>query len=114
MNEKLRKEILARDGKCRLCDSVRRLDVHHIRDIIGDAYETEIPDLLIVLCRKCHQELHHSTGRRKWAIRRKLLLLYGMDIGFCGLPRWVRTSMGTTECEYCGVEKSKHGLPPGP
>jgi hypothetical protein len=112
MKESLRKEILARDGQCRICEGEKYLQVHHFADIVEhqwlSAYVTEVPDLLVTLCRKCHGRLHgKGGGKKKWEIRRKLiLLLFGKDIGPCERHRWVHID-GKTRCENCKLEKDK-------
>jgi 5-methylcytosine-specific restriction endonuclease McrA len=59
----LRKQTLARDGwRCRLCRSLRNLQVHHrkFRSRLGD----DTAQNLITLCADCHQaEQEHRECR---------------------------------------------------
>jgi ATP-dependent DNA helicase RecQ len=60
--EKLRKEVLRRDGwRCQSCGVMSKLEVHHqtFRSHSGDDSELN----LIILCTACHARTHHKTIR---------------------------------------------------
>jgi len=105
MKAAVRAEVHARTQACQLCGSTKRVQDHHVNDIVGNAYQDEVARLIVRLCVKCHQALHHATGRRKHALRRQLLLLFGIDIGACWMHRWRLTAAGTTECVFCGKSR---------
>jgi len=56
VNEKLRQEILTRDGSCVRCQSESNLEVHHIIPVRleGEA----IAKNLATLCHECHMDIH--------------------------------------------------------
>lgn len=57
--EKRKKAIKAADGKCQLCGSTTRINVHH------RTYERlgkEKPSDLTVLCESCHYNFHQNGG----------------------------------------------------
>ena len=57
--EKLRQEILRRDGwRCQSCGTMSNLEVHHkeFRSQSGEDSERN----LITLCAACHTSLHHG------------------------------------------------------
>lgn len=64
---KWRSDIIGRDKICQLCASAENLEVHHIKSF------AEYPELRfdfnngIVLCRKCHKNLHRrkKNGKKK-------------------------------------------------
>ncbi len=52
-----RVEILTRDGfKCRLCPSTKHLEIHHVDYIDGIKTWDYPSDMLMTLCRKCHEK----------------------------------------------------------
>lgn len=112
MNRKLQREIIDRDKKCILCESEKYLHVHHINEIVNgeylSAYVTEIPDLLVTLCRSCHGHMHgKGGGRGKWDYRRRLIQkVFNVDIG-CGVHRYMLID-GEVKCKYCGKGAQKH------
>ncbi len=58
--DKLRKEVLLRDGwKCQICGSRQNLHVHHkqLRSQQGGDDDAN----LITLCASCHEELHNGN-----------------------------------------------------
>ena len=58
--EKLRQEVLRRDGwKCQSCGALSNLEVHHrdLRSQSGDDAEQN----LITLCTRCHSIVHRGT-----------------------------------------------------
>lgn len=69
MEDKVRREVLIRDGfRCRDC-GVPTTEVHHIaaRSMFGknrlkDCWQ---PKNMITLCRECHEEAGHPVNRRK-------------------------------------------------
>lgn len=55
--DKTRRQVLQRDGRCRMCGRTNdRLDVHHIRFRRSDADDD--PANLITLCRDHHEDVH--------------------------------------------------------
>lgn len=59
-------EILERDGNCcRLCQSIRHLNVHHREYIWGQEPWDYPDDLLITLCEKCHGKQHKNILSEK-------------------------------------------------
>jgi 5-methylcytosine-specific restriction endonuclease McrA len=57
--EKLRQEVLKRDGwKCQMCGSSKDIHVHHIdlRSRMGSDLENN----LISLCARCHRAIHED------------------------------------------------------
>ena len=59
--KELRKKVKQRDVSCRICNSLKRLNVHHrCYESKGDAIK-EINDL-VLLCKDCH-ELFHKHKR---------------------------------------------------
>lgn len=108
MKESLRREIKDRDKVCRLCGSDKRLDVHHVRDVIGDAYQTEVKELLITLCRNCHSRIHHCTGQNKHEMRAHLLQLFNVKLGPCAVHRYGLVN-GETVCLRCGDSIKNRG-----
>lgn len=64
--KKLIKEIKERDeGKCQICDSKKKIEVHHIN---GKRQDND-PHNLVTLCRKCHIKVEKND--------RKILRGYG-------------------------------------
>lgn len=113
MNRKLQGEIIARDKECRICGAEKFLTVHHFNDFVDkkwlSAYVTEIPELLITLCRSCHGHLHgKGGGRKKWDTRRALILeLCKVDIGPCERHQWICPGE-ITYCRNCLTVKTIH------
>lgn len=60
--KQLRKKKLEADSKCEYCQSLKNLDVHHIR--YKQLYDVELEDLK-TLCRKCHKLEHKSLKDKK-------------------------------------------------
>ena len=61
--KKFRQEVLKRDGrKCKMCDSRKKLQVHHIRRWANAALMRYDPSNGITLCKMCHQKV---TGHEK-------------------------------------------------
>jgi 5-methylcytosine-specific restriction enzyme A len=59
--EKLRREVLARDGwRCQHCGRAENLEVHHIRSRskLGD----DSSENLITLCTECHKLAHEQQA----------------------------------------------------
>jgi hypothetical protein len=55
--KQLKKEMLQANPTCRLCNSPSKLDVHHRH--YRSLYNVTLDDL-IVLCRRCHADLHDT------------------------------------------------------
>lgn len=51
----LKKEKLKEFDCCALCNSIKKLDVHHLN--YKNLYDVELSDLLVV-CRPCHAKIH--------------------------------------------------------
>lgn len=63
---RIRARILRRDNyKCRICGSGINVQVHHLR--YPDAWGEEQDEDLIVLCDRCHAEVHRDDLRRRKA-----------------------------------------------
>src|SRR4030042_5165760 len=59
--KELRKQALQAAGnKCQVCNSSKRLNVHHRQ--YPEVWGTEPQNFLTVLCRKCHKLFHESKG----------------------------------------------------
>ena len=59
LNEKLRQQVLCRDGwRCQSCGALSHLEVHHreLRSHSGDDAEQN----LIALCTACHSSVHRG------------------------------------------------------
>jgi 5-methylcytosine-specific restriction endonuclease McrA len=55
-----KKRVLKRDVTCRMCPSLRKVVVHHIKKL-ADYPELEKDELnMIVLCKKHHHVVHHA------------------------------------------------------
>jgi len=54
---KFREKVLKDEGKCMSCSSKISLEIHH-EDYIGCGN-------IIILCRKCHKELHKQLNQRR-------------------------------------------------
>lgn len=50
------KRVLLADPHCRLCRTNHELDVHHI--VPRRVTQCDEPENLVVLCRRCHQDVH--------------------------------------------------------
>lgn len=57
--QRLRNQIYQRDQSCRLCGSTDHLNVHHRH---YRSLANEHPNDLVLLCYKCHSDLHASLG----------------------------------------------------
>jgi ATP-dependent DNA helicase RecQ len=58
--EKLRQEVLRRDGwRCQTCGTMSNLEVHHKEFRSHSGEDSELN--LITLCKQCHAELHHAS-----------------------------------------------------
>lgn len=64
-----RNEILALDNyECNICSSKDRLEVHHVT-YWGDRNAWHYPNnLLVTLCRKCHQNQHAKGNTKNFRI----------------------------------------------
>ncbi len=56
MNEKLRREVIDRDGKCKECGTTEDLCIHHIQSGGSDELSN-----LITICRPCHTRIHRQN-----------------------------------------------------
>jgi hypothetical protein len=61
-----RRRVKERDEVCQVClhdGSDRNLDVHHIKKLrkFDDPKESNTPDNLILLCRRCHMKVEHGN-----------------------------------------------------
>lgn len=60
---KRKRALLRAQYRCQKCRSPKRLDVHHLTyERLGHEWDTD----LVVLCRKCHDQVHGKTTRRVW------------------------------------------------
>lgn len=59
--KKKKREILGKKEKCEICGSRENLEVHHKRGLSHESLRD-----LVVLCRKCHKELHTLAERLRW------------------------------------------------
>ena len=57
------KNLIEMVGQCELCDNKENLQVHHIKRIIDGG--KEIPRNCMVVCERCHFDLHAHQGRRR-------------------------------------------------
>ena len=56
---KLKPFLICKYGGCQLCKSTEKLEIHHIK------YTNEWEDVML-LCRKCHLNIHTEGGVKKW------------------------------------------------
>lgn len=59
--QRWRKQVLAKCGKkCQMCGSTENIEVHHIVPIAENKDLRYAVDNGMVLCRKCHKEVHRN------------------------------------------------------
>ncbi len=64
----LRRKAIERDEhRCRICDSVDDLEVHHRRYPEGGSWDTDCLDALTTLCHDCHVCITDRLRSRKYA-----------------------------------------------
>ncbi len=62
--DELRRRVLERDGwRCQRCGRRDRLEVHHLEHRSRGGRDAN--DNLIVLCRECHELIHHTSTARE-------------------------------------------------
>ena len=67
--KQLREKALARDGgRCRLCDSKTRLEVHH--RAYPKSWGDDSLDNLTTLCKRCHDIITNELRGRRYAKRK--------------------------------------------
>jgi 5-methylcytosine-specific restriction endonuclease McrA len=63
LNKTLRHRVLKRDGyKCFICESSRKLEVHHFIPVIEGGSNN--PENLMTLCLVCHNQLFHNKSKK--------------------------------------------------
>jgi len=64
----VRQKVIFRDRSCRICGSKLFLEVHHLtyfangKSIVGN--ELQHLDKLVLLCAKCHKEVHNNKNHK--------------------------------------------------